>query len=185
VETNLPWSNQTSVQRTPDAHLARDRHMAADLSHERRRWTRLPSAVLKDPVKNSSRVYNYAEWNATSRKIAASQIGTDARVQPKPEELELDPQIRPLCEPGGIILFSDSQLHSSVPNTSTSTRFSIDLRTVHIDDGAAGVAAPNIDSECRGATMGDYLRCSDLEHVPDSLIAEYDISPSRTADTAV
>jgi hypothetical protein len=46
-------------------------------------------------VRNSSKLYNYAEWKATSRKIAASQIGTDTRVQPKPEEeVELDPQIR-------------------------------------------------------------------------------------------
>ena len=29
------------------------------------------------PVKNSSRVYNYAEWNATSRQIAATKIGTE------------------------------------------------------------------------------------------------------------
>jgi ectoine hydroxylase-related dioxygenase (phytanoyl-CoA dioxygenase family) len=52
------------------------------------------------------------------------------RVQPKPEEeLELDAQIRPLCEPGGIILFSGSQLHSSVPNTSTKTR--VQHRSAH------------------------------------------------------
>jgi hypothetical protein len=137
------------------------------------------------PVKNSSRVYNYAEWNATSRKIAATQIGTDTRVQPKPEEeVELDPQIRPLCEPGGIILFSGAQLHSSVPNTSTKTRFSIDLRTVHINDAAAGLSAPNIDSECTGTTMGDYLRCSDLTHMPDALIAEYDTPPHATVDAS-
>ena len=50
------------------------------------------------PVKNSSRVYNYAEWNATSRKIAATQIGTDTRIQPVPEEdVELMPQLRPIC----------------------------------------------------------------------------------------
>jgi hypothetical protein len=138
------------------------------------------------PVKNGSRLYNYAEWNATSRKIAASQIGTDTRVQPKPEEeVELDPQIRPVCEPGGIILFSGAQLHSSVPNTSTKTRFSIDLRTVDIDDVAAGIGAPNIDSECTGTTMGDYLRCSDLAHVPDHLITEYDTPPHAKANTPV
>ena len=130
------------------------------------------------PVKNSSRVYNYAEWNATSRQIAASQIGTDTRVQPKPEEdVELDPQIRPLCAPGGIILFSGAQLHSSVPNNSTRTRFSIDLRTVHVDDVASRVGAPNIDSECTGTTMGDYLRCTDLAHLPETLITEYDTPP--------
>jgi len=131
------------------------------------------------PVKNGSRLYNYAEWNATSRKVAASQIGVDTRVQPKPEEdVELDPQIRPLCEPGGIILFSGAQLHSSVPNTSTKTRFSIDLRTVHLDDATSRVGAPNIDSECTGTTMGDYLRCTDLEHLPESLITEYDTPPN-------
>lgn len=128
------------------------------------------------PVKNSSRVYNYAEWNATSRLIAATQIGTDTRVQPVPEEeVELVPQIRPICQPGGIILFSGAQLHSSVPNTSGRTRFSIDLRTVHLGDAAAHRAAPNIDSESTGTTMGDYLRTSDLEHLPEGLIAAYDI----------
>jgi hypothetical protein len=137
------------------------------------------------PVKNSSRVYNYAEWNATSRKIAATQIGTDTRVQPMPEEeIELIPQVRPICGPGGIILFSGAQLHSSVPNTSGRTRFSIDLRTVHIDDVSHRQAAPNIDSECTGTTMGDYLRISDLTHVPDELVAAYDI-PKDGADSSV
>ncbi len=71
------------------------------------------------PTKNSSRVYNYAAWNATSRQEAAKHVKTDTRVQPKPEEeLELDPQIRPLVEPGGIVLFSAAQMHSSVTNTS-------------------------------------------------------------------
>jgi len=121
-----------------------------------------------------------------ARKIAASQIGTDTRVQPKPEkEVELDPQVRPLCEPGGIILFSGAQLHSSVPNTSTKTRFSIDVRTVHIDDAAAGMGAPNIDSACTGTTMGDYLRCSDLAPLPDTLIAEYDTPPRQRVDASV
>jgi hypothetical protein len=118
--------------------------------------------------------------------MAASQIGTDTRVQPKPEEeVELDPQIRPLCEPGGMILFSGAQLHSSVPNTSNKTRFSIDLRTVHFDDVAAGLGAPNIDSECTGTTMADYLRCSDLAHLPDTLIAEYDTPPHAIVDTVI
>jgi len=127
------------------------------------------------PTKNSSRVYNYAAWNATSRQEAAKHVKTDTRVQPKPEEeLELDPQIRPLVEPGGIVLFSAAQMHSSVPNTSGKTRFSIDFRTVDIDAVAAGRGAQNVDSECTGTTMGDYLRGSDLEHVPEELVERYD-----------
>jgi hypothetical protein len=127
------------------------------------------------PVKNSSRTYNYAVWNATSRQEAAKHVKSDTRVQPKPEEeIELDPQVRPICEPGGLIIFSAAQMHSSVPNTSGRTRFSIDFRTVHIDDVAEHRGAPNIDSECTGTTMGDYLRISDLAHAPDELIEEYD-----------
>ena len=138
------------------------------------------------PVKNSSWVYNYAEWDARSRKIAAGQIDTDTRVLPKPEEeVELDPQIRPLCEPGGIVLFSGAQLHSSVPNASAKTRFSVDLRTVDIEDTAGGIGAPNIDSECTGTTVGDFLRCSDLAHVPDYLVSEYDTPPRATVDASV
>jgi len=126
-------------------------------------------------VRNSSRTYNYAVWNATSRKEAAKHVKSDTRVQPKPEEdIELDPQVRPICEPGGLIIFSAAQMHSSVPNTSGKTRFSIDFRTVHLDDLTERRGAPNIDSECTGTTMGDYLRISDLEHVPDELIEAYD-----------
>jgi hypothetical protein len=127
------------------------------------------------PIKNSSRSYNYAVWNATSRKEAAKHVKSDTRVQPKPEEdIELDPQIRPICEPGGLIIFSAAQMHSSVPNTSGRTRFSIDFRTVHIGDAIEERGAPNIDSECTGTTMGDYLRISDLAHVPGEVIEAYD-----------
>lgn len=130
------------------------------------------------PVKNGSSTYNYAEWNATSRHIAASQIGTDTRVQPRPEEpVELEPQYRPLVDAGGLILFSGAQLHSSVPNTSGRTRFSIDLRTVHLDDVRSHRGAANVDSACTGTTMGDYLRATDLAHVDADLIAAYDTPP--------
>ena len=59
----------------------------------------------------------------------------DTRVQPHAEEpMELDPQIRVVCQVGGAYLFSAAHLHSTVPNTSSVTRFSIDFRTVHLDD---------------------------------------------------
>ncbi|TMA25742.1 MAG: hypothetical protein E6J87_22570 [Deltaproteobacteria bacterium] len=130
-------------------------------------WTR--------PIKNGSRHYNYAEWNRASRFDAAKHIGSDTRVQPKAEE-EFDwaDETRPLCSPGGLILFSGAQMHSSVENTTTRTRFSVDFRTVHLSEVEAGEGAHNIDSECTGTTMGDYLRCSDLSHIPQELIDRYD-----------
>src|SRR2546430_674273 len=59
-------------------------------------------AVRKGPAG-----YNYAEWNRTSRQNAAQFIKEDTRKQPKPEEpMELDPQVRVIAPPGGVLLFS-------------------------------------------------------------------------------
>jgi hypothetical protein len=126
-------------------------------------------------VKNGSRKYNYQEWNRTSRLEAAKHVKTDTREQPKPEEpMELDPQLRLLPAPGGIILFAGAQMHSSVPNDSGRTRFSIDFRTVHAGDVDARRGAPNLDSECTGTTMRDYLRMSDLAHLPEDVCLSYE-----------
>ncbi|HTO70149.1 MAG TPA: phytanoyl-CoA dioxygenase family protein [Myxococcota bacterium] len=126
-------------------------------------------------VRNGSRRYNYAEWNRTSRHTAAVQIGEDTRDQPKPEEpMDVEAEIRPLCAPGGLVIFSAAQMHSSVPNTSGRTRLSVDFRTVNVRDVEEERGAANVDSECTGTTMGDYLRCRDLEHIPRALVERYE-----------
>ena len=135
------------------------------------------------PVRNGSASYNYYQWNKEGRKSAAQQIKTDTRKQPTPEEpMELDPQVRIVCNVGGIILFSGAQMHSTVPNTSQRTRFSIDFRTIHLDDLAAQVGAPNLDSACTGTTLRDFLRGSDFSHIPDNLVALYDDESSTEGE---
>jgi hypothetical protein len=76
--------------------------------------------------------------------------------------------------PGGIIVFSGAQLHETVPNTTNVARYSVDFRTVHYDDVVCRRGAANIDSRCTGTTMRDYLRASDLAHLPEDAIALYD-----------
>src|SRR5437667_2425130 len=130
------------------------------------------------PVRNGSATYNYDEWNRTSRHNAAQFLKEDTRKQPRPEEpMELDPQVRVVTPPGGLLLFSGAQMHSSVPNTSGRTRLSIDFRTVHIDDVVARRGAANVDSECTGTCMHDYLRGTDFTHVPEELYALYETQP--------
>lgn len=65
-------------------------------------------------------------------------------------------------------------MHSSVPNTSGVTRFSIDFRTVHLDDALEQRGAPNIDSACTGTVMRDFHRASDLSRLPDEVVALHD-----------
>jgi hypothetical protein len=134
------------------------------------------------PIKNGSRAYNYAEWNRASRFDAAKHIGSDTRVQPRAEEpFDWADEVRPLCPPGGLIVFSGAQMHSSVENTTQRTRWSIDFRIVHLDEVESGRGAPNVDSECTGTTMADYLQCADLSHVPDTLIERYEAGFGRVA----
>ena len=129
----------------------------------------------QQPVKNGSIQYNYDKWNKESRLNAAQHVKTDTRVQPKPEEpMELDPQLRLVCDVGGLYLFSAAQMHSTVPNACGLTRFSIDFRTVHVDDVWNRIGAPNVDSACTGTTMRDYLRGTDLSHLPEAAVALYD-----------
>ena len=63
-----------------------------------------------------------------------------------------------ICPVGGVILFSAAQMHSSVPNISGVTRFSIDFRSVHLDDVIERNGAPNIDAGCTGTVMRDFMR---------------------------
>ena len=128
----------------------------------------------KDPIKNDSRKYNYYQWNKEFRANASKHLKEDPRPLPRPTEpVELEFQIRPVCPVGGIIMFAGAQLHSSVPNSSGKTRFSIDFRTVQLDDLVAKKGAPNIDSECTGTSLRDFLKAGDLSHVPEDVVALY------------
>jgi hypothetical protein len=136
-------------------------------------------------IRNGSRNFNYYRWNLEGRKNAAQHINSDTRVQPHAEEpLELQPEVRLVCRPGGIVLFSAAQLHSTVPNTSGLTRFSIDFRTVNIDDVATRRGAPNLDSEPVGTSLRDFRRALDFARVPDDLVRAYD-SPLAQEGTLV
>jgi hypothetical protein len=127
------------------------------------------------PVKNGSSEFNYYEWNSVGRKDAAKQVKSDTRKQPKPEEpMELDPQVRLITQPGGIVVFAAAQMHSTVPNTTGKARYSIDFRTVNLADLESGAGAPNVDTACIGTSLRDFVRGSDGEPMPEEVVAKYD-----------
>ncbi|MEV0200518.1 hypothetical protein [Nonomuraea sp. NPDC050691] len=134
------------------------------------------------PVRNGSAAYDYGEWNRTSRRSAAEHVRSDTRVQPRPEEeIDLDPQIRVVPEPGGVLMFSGAHLHSTVPNTSGRTRFSIDFRTVHLGDVRERRGALNVDARCTGTTLRDFTRCAGLTPMPEELAAAYEAEAETRA----
>jgi hypothetical protein len=134
---------------------------------------------FNEPVKNNSEIYNYYEWNTKYRGSAAQHVKSDTREQPKPQQELESVTMRFLPPPGGLIVFSGSQLHETVPNKTNFARYSIDFRTVHYEDVIARRGASNLDSRCTGTVMRDYLRASDLTHLPEEAIALYDDETSK------
>jgi Phytanoyl-CoA dioxygenase (PhyH) len=127
------------------------------------------------PVKNGSSQFNYYRWNEDGRKNAAQHIKQDTRVQPHAEEpLEVEPQFRLVCPPGGIILFSAAQMHSTVANTSGFTRYSIDFRTINLGDVVSMHGAPNIDSAPTGTSLRDFRRASDFAPISVDIVRSYE-----------
>lgn len=133
-----------------------------------------PDYWLK-PVRNGSEEFNYYHYNAVGRKEAARHVTADTRKQPGPREpMDLEPQIRIVCPVGGLILFSAAQMHSTVPNASGRTRFSIDFRTVDLADLESGAGAPNVDTRSEGTSLRDFRRARDGSAMPDEVVARYD-----------
>lgn len=126
-------------------------------------------------IKNGSSQFDYYLWNSVGRKEAARHVRQDTRVQPRPEEeLVLEPALRFVCEVGATIAFSAAQLHSTVPNTSGVTRYSIDFRTVDLRDLESGRGASNVDSKPHGTSLRDFRRVADLSPMPEEVVAAYD-----------
>jgi hypothetical protein len=127
------------------------------------------------PIKNGSDEFNYYEWNAVGRKDASKHIKTDTRKQPKPEEpLKLDPQVRMVLPAGAVVLFAAAHLHSTVPNTAGLARYSIDFRTVNVQDVKEQRGARNIDSHCHGTSLRDFMKGTDLSRMPERIVRLYD-----------
>lgn len=126
-------------------------------------------------VPNTSSTYNYYEWNSKHRAAASSKVGRDDRPLPRPTvDVDLRNPLVFVTPVGGLIEFSGQHLHSSVPNDTGRTRFSIDFRAVHLDDIEAGRTAPNVDVQCTGSSIRDFIRASDFSPMPEPIVRLFD-----------
>ena len=122
------------------------------------RWRSIPATSPRRCPTIRAATTTTSGTRSTAASTWPSWVKEDPRPLPRPTgPVELDPQVRLIRPVGGVIVSRGAQLHSSVPNTSGVTRFSIDFRTVNLDDAIAGRGAKNVDSECTGTTMRDYL----------------------------
>ncbi|MDP9168623.1 MAG: hypothetical protein M3O32_21590 [Actinomycetota bacterium] len=134
-------------------------------------------------IANDSAVYNYYEWNAKHRAAAASNLSAESRPLPGPTE-PVNPYSGIVLVPpvGGMLQFSGHHLHSSVPNDSGRTRFSIDFRTVDVSDIRAGLGARNVDGGCTGSSIRDFMSAEDLSPMPDDVVAMFNDGTETSGD---
>ncbi|MGB1310680.1 MAG: hypothetical protein ACPG47_05685 [Leucothrix sp.] len=94
---------------------------------------------------------NTAEWcfekHLESRRNTPVGLKAPYPSAPSPQaEIDEADVVRVMLQPGDILSFSSAHLHASVPNTSSHTRYSVEMRTINQTDLATGSAAPNVDN---------------------------------------
>jgi ectoine hydroxylase-related dioxygenase (phytanoyl-CoA dioxygenase family) len=75
-----------------------------------------------------------------------------------------------IVEPGDLLCFSGAHLHASVPNTSGVTRFSLEARTVNVDDVASRRGAPNLDGQAPRIPLDWFHHIEDEVPLPEVMV---------------
>jgi len=112
-------------------------------------------------VKNDSEIFDFDEWTSEGQ---AKRIGWQNRKTGQtasyPSLLE-DPQGAQwpvVAEAGEMLIFSGQHLHQTRENVTGKTRFSLDFRTVNLEDEANKIEAHNVDNRSTGSSLVQFVR---------------------------
>jgi hypothetical protein len=113
-------------------------------------------------VPNNSEAFDHDNW---TRHGAALRIGWQnpehGRTHIYPGQVgEFDPgrEVGFAAAAGDVVLFAGAHFHQTRKNATGRTRFSLDFRTVDLEDHASGGGAPNADNRSTGCSIKDYIR---------------------------
>ena len=116
------------------------------------------------PVANDSEIFDYDAWvkDGWGLKIGWQdrEAGRTARYPGVVGEVDAGLALGFSCRAGEVLLFSGAHFHRTLPQATGRTRYSLDLRAVHLGDHALGLGAPNVDGRSRGSALVDYVRPS-------------------------
>lgn len=124
-------------------------------------------------VKNTSKGWSLEKYRKIREEITkrggSFQELSDAYPPPVAnEKLNSLDGMNFLIEPGDFINFSLAHLHEGVPNETARARFSIELRTINLEDFKNGVGARNVDSaSTTNDAVDSFHRMSDGKPLAD------------------
>ena len=113
---------------------------------------------FKQPLRNSSKDFSLTHWITNERPKASRNIQREERMHPLPlEEVDVASELRIAGSKGDMMVFSGTNLHATIPNHTSVTRFSVDFRLFHIEDvdGKGDLVLPtNVDSSAASEDYG-------------------------------
>ena len=127
-------------------------------------------------VPNSSHEFDYYRTNK-ERLNTAQYVKSDPRARPAAQDWNPEGEFIPLLSPGAILLFSGSQLHRTIPNTSGLSRYSVDFRTVDRRDVEDGIGTPALDVRCTGTALRDFIGVASAARIDENLVRKVEGAP--------
>ncbi len=119
---------------------------------------------FRKPVQNASDRWDYDEWIKLARFSAVENIDSEQRPHPIPlGDLGDTTNLRIAQYADDLMVFSTCHLHGAAPNETDHIRYSVDLRTLCLDDLRQNRGPQNLDGHATGSTLGDFLRVRDLQ----------------------
>lgn len=120
------------------------------------------------PVENLSNEFNFKHWYENGGFQTFNKDTDQNKKFPFiTEKYDQSNEIRIPCKKGDILLFAAHHLHGTLPNTSSSTRLSIDFRTVNLCDLENKIQSPNVDNFSKSSIMMDMYWVHTLEKYKD------------------
>jgi hypothetical protein len=114
------------------------------------------------PVPNNSEQFDHDAWTSQGQSLRIGwQNAQHGATHLYPGQVgELDPGrvVTFAAREAEVVLFAGSHFHQTRKNGTGRTRFSLDFRTVDLDDHEAGRGAPNVDNRSTGSAVRDYVR---------------------------
>jgi hypothetical protein len=112
--------------------------------------------VFERQVPNSSSTFDYRTWRAQAgwqnpKRAASATYPTSLVPLDGLQERGF------ACRMGEVLVFSGAHLHRTRSHASGRTRFSVDFRSVHLEDHRQGLGAPDVDNRSTGSTLEDYV----------------------------
>ena len=119
------------------------------------------------PLENSTAQWSFKEFLKSRKNAkpghAASYPSAPAALK-EPDEFAL-PFLMPV---GSLACFSSAHLHGSITNSTSLTRFSLEIRTLHLNDLKNDNGAPNVDNQSQHLLTGLYAAVSDGRPLKES-----------------